>query len=609
MKKIDEKTRELFKKCLLLLLPPENLSVNEWADKYRVLSSESSKEAGKWETIRTPYMLEPYQKITDSRLRQLTLMLASQLAKSELIINTFGRYVHLDPCPMLLVQPTDDMASAFSKERLDPAIRESNILTQLVREYKGHRKGGDTVMHKMFKGGFIAFVGTNAPSKLAARPIRIAFMDEVDRYAKSSGREGSPISLVKKRLTTYADTSKCIITGTPTIKEISPVEEEYKNSSQAEWHLACPKCKAYQSLKFSNLKWEEDTPSSVKMQCLTCGELSTEKEWKKNNQVTGKWIHKYPDRVEHLGYQLSALASVFRGWEDIVREFLEIRGDKEKLKAFINTVLAETWEDENTAKIDYEKMYKSRIKYDAELPDDVLLITAGIDVQNDWIAVEVVGWGSDGIYGVYYKTFHGNPEEQNIWNELDIFLKRGFKFKNGQEMYIYSACIDTGGNHTQKVYEFVEPRQVTHRLIGIKGQGGDNIPVNNGFRQTSGKGRTTTIQLLSIGVNALKDITYGTLHINDKSNSSYCYFPKNQGRGYDMEYFMSLTAEVKSYKNKKIEWIKIRERNEGLDCRNYATVPLYIFDINMEQLKQLTREQLIELSKNGSLRKSRKERG
>ena len=202
-KKIDRKTRELFKRCLLLLLPPENLTVNEWADKYRVLSSESSKEAGKWETSRTPYMVEIYRNITKKEVRQITLMLASQLAKSEFIINTFGRYAHLEPCPMLLVQPTDDMASAFSKERLEPAIRESKILTQLIKEFKGSRKGGETVLHKMFKGGFIAIIGTNSPSKLAARPIKIAFMDEVDRYPRSSGKEGSPIALVRKRMTTF----------------------------------------------------------------------------------------------------------------------------------------------------------------------------------------------------------------------------------------------------------------------------------------------------------------------------------------------------------------------------------------------------------------------
>lgn len=599
--KIDKKTKELFKKCLLVLLPPEDLTVREWADKYRVLSSESSKESGKFETARTPYMIEIYERVTESQVRQMTLMMAAQLAKSEFIINIFGRYVHLDPCPMLLVQPTDDMAAAFSKERLDPAIRESKILTRLIKEFKGSRKGGDTVLHKVFKGGFIASVGTNSPSKLAARPICIAFMDEVDRYAKSSGDEGSPIALVKKRLTTFSDVSKCIITGTPTIKEISEVEGEFKNSSQAEWYLACPVCGELQPLKFSNLKWENDNPRTVKMKCEKCGKLSLEKEWKRNNQETGVWIHKYPERTEHLGYHLSALASVFRSWESIVKEFIEIKGDKQKLKAFINTVLAETWEDELTAQLDYEKLYRRREKYTGDIPEDVVLLTAGIDVQNDWLAIEVVGWSPNASYGIEFKMIHGNLEEELVWEELDRYLQKEFYFENKtQGLGIFATCIDTGGNHTQRVYDFVEPRQY-RKIIGIKGQGGDTVPVNNGFRKTSGKGRTSSIQLLSIGVNALKDITYGNLKITDKNVKGYCHYPSNQGRGYDKEYFMSLTAEVKSYKNKKTEWIKVRERNEGLDCRNYATVPLYIFKIDLDMLKGLSREQLRELSIKGTV--------
>ena len=312
------------------------------------------------------------------------------------------------------------------------------------------------------------------------------------------------------------------------------------------------------------------------------------------------WVHKYPERKDHLGYQLSALASAFRSWESIVKEFLEIKGDKEKLKAFINTVLAETWEDENVAKLDYEKLYKAREKYSAEVPDEVLILTAGIDVQDDWLAIEVVGWGANGVYGIEYKTIHGNLEEQQIWRELDLYLQREFKYADGQGLHIYSACIDTGGNHTQRVYDYVAPRQY-QRIIGIKGQGGDAVPVNNGFRKTDGKGRNSVIQLLSVGVNTLKDITYGGLHIRDKEVKGYCHFPKNHGRGYDMDYFMSLTAEVKSYKNKKVEWIKIRERNEALDCRNYARIPFYIFNFDLEQLSLLSRAQLIELSKNGVL--------
>lgn len=593
MSEVYKKTENLFKDCLSILLPPKNMTVNEWADQNRVLTSESSKEAGQWETARTPYMLEVYESVTKDELRQMTLMMASQLAKSEFILNIFGRYVTLDPCPMLLVQPTDNMASAFSKERLDPMIRECQVVREKIKE--AAKRGGDTILHKLFTGGFIAIIGTNSPANLAARPIRIAFMDEVDRYAISSGKEGSPIVLVKKRLQTYEDISKCIITGTPTVKGKSPVESEYENSSQGEWHLKCPKCNKYLPLKFPNLKWEDDDPSSVKMKCEYCGELSTEKEWKRNNQADGIWIHRHPERKAHLGYHLNALASVFRSWEDIVKEFNETKGDKEKLKAFINTVLAETWEEEPPSQ-DYKKLFQRREKYEAEIPDPVLILTAGIDVQKDWLALEVVGWAANGDkYGIQYKTIHGNLEDSKTWEKLDHELTKDYLFKDGSQLKIFASCIDTGGNHTQRVYDYVYSRQNRIRITGIKGQGGDAVPVNNGTRKTEGKGRNVSIGLLSVGVNALKDITYGSLDIK-KGDAGYWHFPKNKEQGYDIEYFMSLTAEVKTYKNKKPEWIKLRERNEALDCRNYALVPFYKYTINWENLATFTREKLYLLS-------------
>ena len=180
-----ERTRELIRECLRILRQPPLVSIMEWANQYRVLDTTSAKEVGKFNVERTPYMIEIYEKITKGETKQVTLMMAAQLAKSELIIL---RYAHLDPCPMLIVQPTDEMARSFSKERIQPAINNS-ILHTIIKE-PSKKDSGNTVTHKMFPGGYIAFVGANSPSKLAARPIRNIFLDEVDRYPKSSGNEG-----------------------------------------------------------------------------------------------------------------------------------------------------------------------------------------------------------------------------------------------------------------------------------------------------------------------------------------------------------------------------------------------------------------------------------
>lgn len=589
-----EKTRNMIKECLRVLKQPPLVSVLEWANQYRVLDTTSSKEVGQFNVERTPYMLEIYKQITKGSTKQVTLMMAAQLAKSELIINIILRYAHLEPCPMLIVQPTDEMARSFSKERLQPAITHS-VLSNIIKD-PNKKDSGNTVTHKMFPGGFIALVGANSPAKLAARPIRNIFLDEVDRYPKSAGNEGSPILLAKKRTSTFDDITKHIITGTPTLKGSSEIEDEYNNSSQAEWYIPCPSCKKEQTYNWGQIKFEQDG-SNIRMVCSHCGKEFREKEWKRNNSKNGKWIHKFPEKTFNLGYRLSALASPFRSWESIVQEWLEIKGDIEKLKAFINTVLAETFEEEYKGKLDAKKLIKrTREKY-SYIPDKVLLLTAGVDIQDGWIAIEIVGWGAGyESWGIAYYTLTGNMNQSDIWNRLDEILNREFSYKNGDKLKIYSACIDTGGHYTQNVYDFVSPRQTIRRIIGIKGLGGENVPVNNGFRRT----KNNEIDLLSVGSNALKDIVISRLdaRVNEEG---YCHFNGEVGFGYNLEYFKSLTAEIKVQENKKVVWKKIQTRNEGFDCRCYATIPFFIYNLDPKDLAQLTREELLELSIKGTL--------
>lgn len=589
-----EKTRNMIKECLRVLKQPPLVSVLEWANQYRVLDTTSSKEVGQFNVERTPYMLEIYNQITKGSTKQVTLMMAAQLAKSELIINIILRYAHLEPCPMLIVQPTDEMARSFSKERLQPAITHS-VLSNIIKD-PNKKDSGNTVTHKMFPGGFIALVGANSPAKLAARPIRNIFLDEVDRYPKSAGNEGSPILLAKKRTSTFDDITKHIITGTPTLKGSSEIEDEYNNSSQAEWYIPCPSCKKEQTYNWGQIKFEQDG-SNIRMVCSHCGKEFREKEWKRNNSKNGKWIHKFPEKTFNLGYRLSALASPFRSWESIVQEWLEIKGDVEKLKAFINTVLAETFEEEYKGKLDAKKLIKrTREKY-SYIPDKVLLLTAGVDIQDGWIAIEIVGWGAGyESWGIAYYTLTGNMNQSDIWNRLDEILNREFSYKNGDKLKIYSACIDTGGHYTQNVYDFVSPRQTIRRIIGIKGLGGENVPVNNGFRRT----KNNEIDLLSVGSNALKDIVISRLdaRVNEEG---YCHFNGEVGFGYNLEYFKSLTAEIKVQENKKVVWKKIQTRNEGFDCRCYATIPFFIYNLDPKDLAQLTREELFELSIKGTL--------
>lgn len=583
--------RDLFFKKIAhaLKLPPE-LTLTEWSDMNRKLSKESSAEHGEWRTAKTPYMLEIYDNIMKEHIRKIVLQFAAQLAKTELILNTFGWYAHLDPCPMLLVQPTDKLVSEFSKERVAPMIRDCDVLRVLIKD-ANQKNSGNTVTHKMFPGGFLAFKGATSPSGLASKPIKVLFMDEVDRYPKSSGNEGSPIALAEQRVQTYND-HKVIITGTPTIKGESEIESEYEKGSMAKYYVKCPKCGEGNELLFDNLDWELNKNDELKidrveMICEHCGCGSEEEEWKSE---VGKWIHEYPERTT-LSYKLSGLASVMRDWKGIVEEYLKKKDNEQELISFVNTVLGESYELSLSETLDYKILLNRREIYDAEVPNGVLLLTAGVDVQDGWLAIEVVGHGLDNeTWGIQYKILSGNLEEREIWEELDEFLMKKFYYADGTGINIYSTCIDTGGHHTEATYDFIKPRETYRRVFGIKGLGGENVPIINGFRLTKNK----KINLLSLGVNALKDMVMGRLKISEPG-PGYCHYPSDPILKYDELYFKSLTAEIKLVNkiSRKVTWTQIRKRNESLDCRNYALAAKEIFiKLDMKKLAELRREQL-----------------
>lgn len=603
---MKRKTEEIVKEvCRKVFSLPENITVKEWADKYRTLSKESASEFGQWDTARTKYMLEIYEKLTNDEVREIALMFAAQLAKSEFILNVFGWYAHLDPCPMMIVQPTEKLANEFSKERLDPLIRDCAPLKKIIKDAT-LKNSGNTVSHKRFIGGFVSLKGAQSPANLASKPIKVLFMDETDRYKVASGKEGDPVELAKKRTQTFSD-SKIILTSTPVIKGESKIEAEFLAGSQARYYYDCPSCKEGNLLTIDKMVYEtkitdEKNIERIKMRCEFCGSLHSEIEWKTQDQ---RWIHSHPERVDKLSYTLNGFSGVFRTWKDIMEEYIKVKDNTEKYKTFVNTVLCETWEDLPEEEQDWEELMGRTEEYEAEVPEGVLLLTAGTDTQDDRFVVEVLGHGLNGeTWGIEYKIIYGNMEKPRIWEELDEFLKSKYHYKCGTPLYIHASCIDTGGHHTQSVYDFVSPR-AKRRVCGIKGIGGDKKIIHS-RRQTPCK----KIMLYSIGVNALKDRVMTRLKIEKPEGYTgenipgYCHYPNDISRGFDEAYFKSLTAEVKiidrsgKSKQSKVIWKQIRDRNEGLDCRNYAIAAREIFArLSLNQLSTMTKEELSLISR------------
>ncbi len=407
MAKPNTRTVRLFRELAAIVAPPPMLKVSEWADEYRKLSSESSAEPGQWRTDRAPYMREIMDSISDEEVETVVVQSSAQVGKTELLLNIIGYHIHQDPAPLMLVQPTEILSEAFSKDRLAPMIRDTPVLRDRIRNKT--RDSSSTLLYKSFPGGHVTLSGANSPSSLASRPIRIVLGDEIDRYPVSAGTEGDPVELVTKRTTTFFN-RKRILVSTPTIKDASRIEEFYLDSSMEQWQLPCPSCSESQPLMWPQIKFEYDKVAKkcteVNMACKSCGTLHSEREWKSG---TGAWVSRSNNR-KIRGFHLNELASPWKRWTEIVEDFKTAeRGGPEKLKVWINTSLGETWEERGTG-VDADDLIKRREQYESEVPDDVLLLTCGVDVQDNRLEYEIVGWGPEAeSWGIRYGVIMGDP--------------------------------------------------------------------------------------------------------------------------------------------------------------------------------------------------------
>ncbi len=596
-----------FSKSFANYLPPEPLTVSQWAEKHRVLSRESTAEAGPWRNARTPYLLGPMDSFNDPRVKEIAIVAPSQVGKSEMELNMIGYIIDQDPGSTLYIQPNLDDAKKFSRLRIAPMLRDSPRLRHKVSEIKS-RDSGNTVLQKTFPGGMLTIVGSQSPSALASTPARYVLGDEVDRWALSAGTEGDPWKLAAARTTTYYN-AKRVAVSTPTIKGFSRIEDLYNEGTQELWCSQCPDCGEWHDIVFDNIKFDFDTikagktttykVNSVGWCCPSCGCIHTEETMRGQ---PAKWIAQNPDAIQQgrRSFWINAFSSPWRAWDAIVLEFLESRKDPEKLKVFYNTVLGLTWEDRGDL-ADEDTMLARREDYGTredgtpvELPDGVLVLTCGVDVQDDRLEAETVGWGHyKESWGIRKYVFMGDPNEDEVWQQLDDVLDHVYRFKNGRGLTISITFVDSGGHKTQSVYRHCRER-LHKRVFAIKGQGGDGVP----FTRVPSKvdvvvdGRKVAkAYLYTLGVDAGKSTIMSSLKVQEPG-PKYCHFPRNPEAGYDVTYFNGLLSEklvMKSERGRtRWAWVKLpgHERNEALDVRNYALAAVTALDPDFDAVEK-----------------------
>ena len=565
------------------LKPDPRQTVSEWANANRILTTEASAEAGKYRTSRTPYAREIMDSCSPmSPVNQVKVMKGTQIAMSTVGDNIMLTYLDLYPCPILYIVPTETLAKGTSNRRFTPAIRAIPHLRKKVIGGKSKDEIGN-MFTKNVAGGGVTLGWSNSTSSFRSFSARVVILDDVDGFGEFG--EGNVMTLAKARADAFSN-KMIFINSTPTIEGNSNIEKEYEDSDQREYFMPCPECNELINFEWENFMFTHDNydlTSDVKYSCMHCGSLINEykKTWMMKEENGAKWIPQNAGHI-HRGYLIPSFLSPvgWLSWEDITREFLKAskimqRGDSRMMQTWVNTRKALPFKPQLDG-VEITNPDDRTEEYGAEVPNEVLLLTAGIDTQDDRVEVLILGHGHEGqLFVIDYKVIAGDFQYDATKKELDNFLiNRVYTRVDGFKMKVIGSSIDTGGHRTKAVYEYVKHR-LPNKIFGIKGSSTPNAPVVN--KQLKDV-KVFDSNLFIIGTTTIKDDFYARLGITEEGYN-YIHFPKLDI--IDNKFFKMLTAEKRDDKGK---YVKVRTRNEAIDCMVYAIATMTILDIKVDDL-------------------------
>lgn len=576
--------------------PKSILTVSEWADRHRVLTTETSSVPGNWRTSFTPYLREPMDTCGGVEYKHVVLMFASQTAKSECINNVAAYFIDQEPSPQMLVQPTLQTAKEYSQIRIGPMIKACPVLADKVIDEdnaKKSTKDKPSMYFKPYPGGYLVMAGSNSPASLASKPIRILLRDEIDRFPDSIPGEGSPLDLSEQRTRTFFN-KKIVDSSTPLIKGESKIEAIFLQSDQRHYFVPCPHCAYEQELLWENVHWDKEgsdleRSKTAVIACTSCGEVM-KREGRADSNWIGQGHWRKTAESDIAGFYLSALYSPLISLSEMVLIYLKAMHsrDEDKKQTFYNLMLGLPYEKNKQPTKEYEDLYeKRREPYSAEIPNEVCLLTVGVDVQHDRLEAEVVGWGSGWeSWGIEYRIFMGRPEAGSpVWNDLDDWLQKLRCYAEGGELPVSAAFIDSSdGNFSEDIYKFTKARE-SRRVFSIKGHSRHGSPY---ISKPSKVGRVNAA-LFNIYTHAGKSKIIHRIN-EEQIGPGYCHFPDNVERGYDEDYFKGLMSEkyVVKAAGETGEWVKVRKRNEPFDIRNYAQAAAELIIRDPQQFDQLS---------------------
>lgn len=549
--------------------PPPRLSVTEWADAHRRLPTKGAGEPGPWRTSRVPYSAEIMDCLSANHpAKRVVFMKSVQSAGTEMGNNWVGWFIDTQKAPMMIVQPTLDMAERWSKQRLASMIDDCPSLRSKIAPSRA-RDSGNTTLLKEWAGGVMVISGANSGASLRSMPARYVFLDEVDAYPQELEGEGDPIKLAEARTTTFPR-RKVFLVSTPTIESLSRINKEWLASDMRRYHVPCPHCGHEQALAWDNLRWPKGQPEQAVYHCADCG-AGIEEHHKTKMLAAGSWVASYPERPV-AGFHINGLytpTGLGLTWAELAEEWTEASKDPARQKTFINLRLGEVVADPNE-KLDADDLASRAAAYESRsIPKGCLILTCGVDVQKDRFAILILGHGKAGQQWVIdYHEMPADPTTEEAWIKLDDHLQQPFVNSRGVPMKLNMTAIDSG-YLTDYVLAFTRLRR--SRCIAVKGASSPGKPIINRPSKLDVTVRGKTIKHGAegwlVGGDTAKHTLFAILAADGKrahDHERMIHFPEK----LDASFYSQLTAEV--WDPAKRRWIKIRPRNEALDTWCYA---------------------------------------
>jgi phage terminase large subunit GpA-like protein len=592
---------------LKALEKPAPMRLSEWAETNFYLSSESSYVEGKWETL--PFQRAVMDSISNDDIREVVFMKSARVGFTKIILAAMGYFAEHKKRNQAVWQPVDDDADEFVKTEIEPMIRDIPVLQDIFPSYNKKAKG-NTLRQKTFLGASLFMRGGKAAKNYRRISVDTVYLDELDGFDKDIEKEGDPVTLASKRVegSTFP---KVILGSTPKIKNDSLIEMRAQQAEKSFYFFVpCIHCGEEIEIKWGakdstyGMKWVDDDPNTAAHLCGECGALMTQDqyldvyakgryktrngEWVDENGIFRNSSNEIIPTPLSVAFYIWTAYSPMTSWGQIVREFLSAKNDRGRLKTFVNTTLGETWEEDENEKIAESQLFERREHYKA-IPNEAVVLTAGIDTQDDRFEIQIDAWGEgEERWSIDYIRLYGDPSRVEIWDRLAEQLRQKYKKENGEIMDLRIACQDHGGHYSDEVNKFSK-RMGVRFLIPTKGSSVYGKPVVSFPRKRNSNGVYLTI----IGTDTAKDLMFQRLQIMSPG-MGYWHFPVSEK--FDGEYFKQLTAEERVPKwvqgQKRYVWDAKGRRNEPWDCSSMSFAGVRILQqhmgLKLEKPKQET---------------------